>query len=58
MTTLDGINGRLIQTLLTGENDSKQLDEFQAKNPLGLEESVKLSSLTRETIRYKCTYSY
>ena len=30
MTSLDGINGRSIQTLLTGENDSKQSDEFQA----------------------------
>ena len=31
MTSLDGINGRSIQTLLRGENDSKQLDETQAK---------------------------
>ena len=30
MTSLDGINSRSIQTLLRGENDSKQLDEFQA----------------------------
>ena len=30
MTSLDGINGPLIQTLLRGENDSKQSDEFQA----------------------------
>ena len=30
MTSLDGINGRSIQTLLRGENDSKQSDEFQA----------------------------
>ena len=29
MTSLDGINGRSIQTLLRGENDSKQSDEFQ-----------------------------
>ena len=36
MTSLDGINGRSIQTLLRGENDSKQSDEFQAKI-LGLE---------------------
>ena len=28
--SLDGINGWLIQTLLRGENDSKQWDEFQA----------------------------
>ena len=28
--SLDGINGRSIQTLLRGENDSKQSDEFQA----------------------------
>ena len=32
MTSLDGINGRSIQTLLRGENDSKQSDEFQAKS--------------------------
>ena len=31
MTSLDGINGLSIQTLLRGENDSKQSDEFQAK---------------------------
>ena len=30
MASLDGINGRSIQTLLRGENDSRQLDEFQA----------------------------
>ena len=30
MTSLDGINGRSIQTLLRGENDSKQSGEFQA----------------------------
>ena len=30
MTSLDGINGRSIQTLLRGENDSKQLDEILA----------------------------
>ena len=30
MTSLDGINGRSIQTLLREENDSKQSDEFQA----------------------------
>ena len=30
MTSLDGINGRSIQTLLRGENDSKQSDEIQA----------------------------
>ena len=30
VTSLDGINGRSIQTLLRGENDSKQSDEFQA----------------------------
>ena len=30
MTSQDGINGRSIQTLLRGENDSKQSDEFQA----------------------------
>ena len=32
MTSLDGINGRLIQTLLRGENDCKQSDEFQASD--------------------------
>ena len=31
MTSLDDINGRSIQTLLRGENDTKQSDEFQAK---------------------------
>ena len=31
VTSLDGINGRSIQTLLRGENDSKQSDEFQAR---------------------------
>ena len=30
MTSLDGINGRSIQTLLKGENDSKQSDEIRA----------------------------
>ena len=30
MASLDGINDRSIQTLLRGENDSKQLDEIQA----------------------------
>ena len=30
MTSLDGINGRSIHTLLRGENDSKQSDEIQA----------------------------
>ena len=29
--SLDSINGWSIQTLLRGENDSKQLDEIQAK---------------------------
>ena len=28
VTSLDGINGRSIQTLLRGENNSKQSDEF------------------------------
>ena len=31
MRSLDSINGRSIQTLLRGENNSKQSDEFQAK---------------------------
>ena len=30
VTSLDGINGWSIQTLVRGENDSKQLDEIQA----------------------------
>ena len=30
VTSLDGINSWLIQALLRGENDLKQLDEFQA----------------------------
>ena len=30
VTSLEGINGRSIQMLLRGENDSKQSDEFQA----------------------------
>ena len=34
MTSLDRINGRSIQTLLRGENDSKQSDEFQARKYL------------------------
>ena len=36
MTSLDGINGRSIQRLLRGENDSKQSDEFQATCAEGL----------------------
>ena len=31
MTSLDGITDRSIQTLLRGENDSKELDEIQAR---------------------------
>ena len=31
VTSLDGINGRSIQTLMRGENDSKQSDEIKAK---------------------------
>ena len=30
MTSLDDIDGRSIQTLLSGENDLKQADEIQA----------------------------
>ena len=33
MPSLDGINGPSIQTLLRGENDSKQSDKFQATHP-------------------------
>ena len=32
VTSLDGINGWSIQTLLRGENDSKQSDEIQASH--------------------------
>ena len=32
VTSLDGINSWLIQTLLRGENDSKQSDEIQAND--------------------------
>ena len=35
MTSLDGVNGRSIQTLLRRENDSKQSDEFQASPSAG-----------------------
>ena len=31
MTSLDGINGRLVQMLWRGENDLKQSDEIQAR---------------------------
>ena len=31
VTSLDGINDRSIQTLMRGENDSKQSDEIKAK---------------------------
>ena len=42
MTSLEGINGRSIQTLLRGENDSKQSDEFQANEHALNRESVPL----------------
>ena len=32
VTSVDGINGWSIQTLLRGENDSKQSDEIQASH--------------------------
>ena len=32
VTSLDGINGWSIQTLLSGENDLKQSDEIQASS--------------------------
>ena len=38
MTSLDGINGRSIQTLLRGENDSKQSDELQTKTTWDLKQ--------------------
>ena len=37
MTSLDGINGRSIQTLLRGKNDSKQSNEIQAMSTKGRE---------------------
>ena len=39
VTSLDSINGWLIQTLLRGENDSKQSDEIQANGLTSLEKS-------------------
>ena len=39
VTSLDSINGWLIQTLLRGENDSKQSDEIQANGLTPLEKS-------------------
>ena len=36
--SLDGINSWLIQTLLRGENDSKQSDEIQATRVEGMPE--------------------
>ena len=36
LTSLDGINGQSIQTLLRGENDSKQSDEIQATKNMRL----------------------
>ena len=44
MTSLDGINGWSIQTLLRGENDSKQSDEFQAR---GKQILAKMTNLGR-----------
>ena len=38
VTSLDGINSWLIQTLLRGENDSKQSDEIQATRVEGMPE--------------------
>ena len=45
MTSLDGINGQSIQTLLRGENDSKQSDEFQAKSKV-----IKSLRVTRQNV--------
>ena len=42
MTSLDGINGWSIQTLLTGENDSKWSDEIQTKT---IEDSLVFNAL-------------
>ena len=50
MTSLDGINGRSTQTLLKGENDSKQSDEFQATGE-GVELTVHKESLVVEEIK-------
>ena len=46
MTSLDGINGRSIQTLLRGENDSKQSDEFQASLKVEFDGSSATSIVT------------
>ena len=42
VTSLDGINGWSIQTLLTGENDSKRSDEIQTKT---IEDSLVFNAL-------------
>ena len=42
VTSLDGINGWSIQTLLRGENDSKRSDEIQAKT---IEDSLVFNAL-------------
>ena len=48
MTSLDGINGLSIQTLLTGENDSKQSDDFR----LSQGEHLKLTTELSEKVKY------
>ena len=40
VTSLDCINSRSIQTLLRGENDLKQSDEFQAKGEPAISQMV------------------
>ena len=50
MTSLEGINGRSIQTLLRGENDSKQSDEFQAR-PVTIVDEKQLIRIAEETFK-------
>ena len=47
MTSLDSINGRSIQTLLRGENDSNQSDEIQAMLLLAFRELSAPASHTK-----------
>ena len=51
VTSLDGINGRSIQTLLRGENDWKQSDEFQA-----VSDNLNLEIIFLLSIALKVTY--
>ena len=63
MTSLDGINGRSIQTLLRGDNDSKQSDEIQANSHLSSIEMISSTifvsnpgSLWVDSIAKKCKF--